>query len=380
MKKLLFSLIAAFVFCLSLVATTNMCVQLKNGNFVRYDVEEVEQVFYEELGNITPYDTAAIDTFGSPLKFEITSDSTVMVVANFLEYRRMVNSPAFYGDTTYYLPSDSVIIIPSKIKIDNKTYQVTKIGQNAFSYWRKLTNIKIPESINIIKDSAFAGCINLKNIELPNSITAIGCFAFAGCTKLTSINIPASVISFGSHWDLESDVEIWDEKLFCLPFYECYNLTSINVHQNNPYYSSIDGILYDKKKTTLISTPEGYYKDVVIPTSVDSICNDAFMKCGKIRNITIPNGIKRIEYNTFFSCHNLQSINIPESVDKIENYAFYECFSLQIIRIPSNVKFIGQDAFVGCNNLGIEIDNSKDNVTVENNAFKGCRFVTWLKE
>jgi len=43
------------------------------------------------------------------------------------------------------------------------------------------------------------------------------------------------------------------------------------------------------------------------------------------------------------------------------------------------VTSIGKKAFYGCENLEIVIDNSKENVIVEENAFDGCKSVKFLK-
>jgi hypothetical protein len=70
---------------------------------------------------------------------------------------------------------------------------------------------------------------------------------------------------------------------------------------------------------------------------------------------------------------------IPEGVTSIGKCAFHGCKSLNSIKIPKSVTSIGEEAFWGCSNLEIVIDNSKDNVKVEESAFKGCKSVKWLK-
>ena len=69
-------------------------------------------------------------------------------------------------------------------------------------------------------------------------VTSIGKHAFLGCSKLASITIPGSVTSIGSY-----------------AFYDCYSLTSITVSDNNKYYKSIDGVLFDKNVQKIIAYP-----------------------------------------------------------------------------------------------------------------------------
>lgn len=66
-----------------------------------------------------------------------------------------------------------------------------------------ITDIAIPNNIEIIESNAFFGCSNLTNIEMHDNVTSIGYSAFENCTSLTSVTIPTSVIGIGaqSFWN-----------------------------------------------------------------------------------------------------------------------------------------------------------------------------------
>ena len=72
------------------------------------------------------------------------------------------------------------------------------------------------------------------------SVTSIGSSAFSWCSSLTEVNIPASVTNIGS----------W-------VFDYCSALTAIHVAEGNTAYSSEDGVLFNKDKTTLVCYPIG---------------------------------------------------------------------------------------------------------------------------
>lgn len=74
---------------------------------------------------------------------------------------------------------------------------VTEIGNYAFSYCMKLTDISFAETITAIGVSAFAYCYALKRIVIPDRITSIGTYAFSKCTALTDITIGRGVTSIG---------------------------------------------------------------------------------------------------------------------------------------------------------------------------------------
>ena len=163
------------------------------------------------------------------------------------------------------------------------------------------------------------------------NVTSIGWGAFKGSSYLTSVTIPNSITSIGYE-----------------AFQYCHDLTSIVVDENNEICASIDGILYDKQKTTLIRCPGGK-TSVEIPNSVTEIGYEAFLGCYWLTSVTIPNSVTSINYGAFNSCESLTSVSIPESVTYIGNKAFEDCENLRKIEIGSSIKKIGDYAFSDCN-------------------------------
>ena len=237
---------------------------------------------------------------------------------------------------------------------------VTWIGSHAFNGCTRLTSITIPESVDYIYYNAFENCINLTSITIPNSVTEIGDRAFGGCTSLTSITIPYSVKEIG-----------WSA------FDGCTSLIAINVATENQNYASVNGVLYNKDRTTIIYYPAGKtdknYKildgvtsvydrafygctdltRVIIPDSVTEIGGSAFNGCTSLVSITMPNSVTKINGDAFSGCTSLTSITIPDSVTKIDYSAFSGCTSLTSITIPDSVTEIGNMAFGGCTSLTV---------------------------
>ncbi|MBE6577398.1 MAG: hypothetical protein E7653_04610 [Ruminococcaceae bacterium] len=75
---------------------------------------------------------------------------------------------------------------------------ITNVGNYAFYYSPKLTNVQLPASVTSIGKLSFAFCSTLESIALPTALTSIGDSCFEGCAALKSIFVPASVNSIGA--------------------------------------------------------------------------------------------------------------------------------------------------------------------------------------
>lgn len=90
---------------------------------------------------------------------------------------------------------------------------------------------------------------------------------------------------------------------------------------------------------------------VILPDSVYSIDEEAFMSCDNLTSVILPESLELIDYSAFSGCSSLSDISIPSSVRKIRDAAFCCCESLTKITIPAAVCEIGEEAFSGCENL-----------------------------
>ncbi len=135
-------------------------------------------------------------------------------------------------------------------------------------------DIVIPEEspdgdrVVAIGGSAFIGCKTVDSVKLPSSISAIGDYAFYAST-LKSITLTAKIRSIGD-----------------CAFANCTFLTAINVDTSNENYCSIDGVLFNKDKSTLITYPSGKSGEVyTIRRGVVRIANAAFLNCSALKKI-----------------------------------------------------------------------------------------------
>ena len=147
---------------------------------------------------------------------------------------------------------------------------------------------------------------DITSVTIESGVTTIGSNAFLGCTSLTSVTIPSSVMTIGDY-----------------AFSYCTSLTEFLVSSGNPNFSSGDGVLYDKDKTTLIAYPVGKTESSFeIPSSVTTIGGFAFGGCTSLASVAIPSSVTTIGEGAFSDCTSLASVAIGDGVTTIGDYAF----------------------------------------------------------
>ena len=238
----------------------------------------------------------------------------------------------------YSVEPSGVLNIPQSIEHDNAVYNITSIGEDAFDYCSKITEVIIPEGVTIIKDFAFGQCWGIvsvgfpetlvtiydrvfcrcnkiQSISLPQSLKKIGASAFLGCDSLSEVVIPASVTSIGNR-----------------AFSECESLLSITVSDDNTKYSSQDGVLFDKAGKTLICYPAGLSGCYNVPSGVETIQEYAFYHNEWLVGVYIPDTVEKINSSAFAYCARLSEVRIPTSITKIDYYAFDDCSKLSDVQ------------------------------------------------
>lgn len=212
---------------------------------------------------------------------------------------------------------DFAMINGSKLTGIVLPYSYSDYQGNIFEFAYSLESIEVDSSNSLFE--SFNGCLYDKagtllavpvnksgGLVIKDDTTEIAVDAMDMCTKITSVTIPESL------HDLET-----------YAFYGCESLVEIRVSADNPYYASVDGVLFDKNLEKLLMYPEG-----------------------RKGSYAVPEGVKTIADASFASCM-IESVRIPASVTSIEDSAFSGCFSLGYIYIGGNPT-LGIDSF----NLG----------------------------
>ncbi len=141
------------------------------------------------------------------------------------------------------------------------------------------------------------------------------------------------------------------EKLDCRILTGMYNLTTIEVDENNPYYDSRDNC----------------------NAVIDSRTNELVMGC---QRTVIPAGISGIGVYAFYGQSGLKSITIPYNVSHISGYAFADCYNLADVKMTNGIRYIGEHAFAGCVSL-MDVWIPDNIAEVQENAFESVNHVIY---
>ena len=228
---------------------------------------------------------------------------------------------------------------------ENKTAEVTR--KDSYSSY-DLTTADIPASV-IYNEETY-------------SVTSIRKYAFDDSNNLVSVTIPNSVTYIGED-----------------AFWGCSSLENINVDKENAYYCDVNGVLFDKEITSLITYPIGKSdSEYTIPGTVTRIEEDAFANCEHLTTVIIPNSVTTIEVFAFGHCTGLTSIKIPDSVEWLGMEAFRYCSNLESVTIGNGLTILEDGVFEDCISLtSIQIPNSITKIT--GGVFAGCTGLTSLE-
>ena len=219
--------------------------------------------------------------------------------------------------------------------------EVKRIGKSAFRNCNQLTEIVLPEGLEVIGDTAFYGCTQLKQISLPKSVSQIGAYAYKGCPLQGTL-------------DLMNIKDIGEGA-----FEGCTGLTSVVLPEN---LLRIEASLFQGCTGLTV---------VNIPQCVTTIGTSAFASCSRLQSVAIPDEVERIEDYAFKGCSNMKHLAIGNSVKKIGVEAFGECRRLKSLSIPASVDSI-LSSFVDCDSVSsLELKDGNRTILIEGKCFNG---------
>lgn len=237
--------------------------------------------------------------------------------------------------------------------------------------------------VDVIGDSAFAGCESLQKLEIPDTVSIIEDFAFSRCVNLREIHIGSGLSSIGNK-----------------AFDECNSLKAVHIHDlaawckiqfldyANPLFYAHN--LYFNNKLV---------ENLTLSEEVELVTSRAFCYCTSLKTLYLE-GARHVEQLAFEGCSNLTAVYISDNVELIDDGVFVDCDKLRYnkyegakylgsdknpyqvcvevlddntgsVKIHPDTKYIAGGAFLNCKNL-TELDVPYGLKSIGARAFMWC--------
>ncbi|MFA7076642.1 MAG: leucine-rich repeat protein, partial [Candidatus Izemoplasmatales bacterium] len=255
---------------------------------------------------------------------------------------------------------------------------ITSIPDLAFTE-AEFSSYEFPSTLVSIGYAAFAGNLNLSDVVIPEGVEVIGDFAFESSTTLSSVVIPASTLivgelAFSNNYPSATIYVTSGTSL--LNFHPAWADSSYNFEYDSAGIIKQDGLVY-VGLSDLTSHVVSYCneKDVVIASEIDilgtvfsvtQINSNVFSRSLTLETVFIPETIKNIMPEAFSGCSSLwQVMFMPNSqLEFIGEEAFAYLKYLESFTLPKNVGYVGENAFAY--NYSLNSFSFEDNAILEN--------------
>ena len=346
------------------ICESEECVNLKIPMTESFGiVTEVKFLAFSGMSNIESVELPITVTKIGDKAF---ADCTNLASVELPKYLEHIGNNAFSG-----CKSLTSIVIPENTQF---------IGNAAFKGCASLTEIHIPASVTKIGDDAFLGCTSLTKItvdennasytsidgnlytkdgkllikyapantaetfKVPESVTVLKENAFADCVNLKLVTIEP-ILPDG----LATKDEKVDKKVPAFEIEVAKQITELK-------YNLVDGNCYLGNKTNayvvFVKATDKQASSYSIHSDTVYIHDAAFKDCEGVASISLPEKIKAIGNQAFSGCSNLSSvIPLSNTLKVIGSKAFEKCTSLTTFTVDKNVEQIGEAAFSGCDGL-----------------------------
>lgn len=195
-----------------------------------------------------------------------------------------------------------------------------------------LSQIRLPTTLRKLHGFSFAIVRGVDTLVLPEGLEEVHTpFYMCGFRRIV---FPSTLRVFDGLNDSYAD--------------DLAYLEEIDVAPDNPYFTSVDGVLFTADMKTLLYYPaakQGAHYDV--PKGVETIGSYAFWGNLNLQSVSLPMGLMEIERSAFANCHSLTSVSLPLTLRSIGECAFLRSRFLKEAVVPPHTA-VDETAFEEC--------------------------------
>ena len=309
-----------------------------------------------------------------------------------------------------YVPGFDSSLIRSESYVSRTGDYVFDHNHDLLAYLGKEREISLPSNVERINIGAFAGNLYLEKVTCNEGLLYIGTSAFCDCHYLEEFVLSDSVVTLSDmsfsftalkEFNITKNVSSVRQYSYWKTAFQHASLEKITVDPDNSFYKAVDGVLFSHDMTHLVYYPEMkkdekyvipegvevidemafyiywefemYLKEIVFPSTLLRISNQAFYYQGELAHITLPDHLTSIGNHAFSGCYKLSSIDfnnelteigheafcyanleeivIPSSITRLELDCFEYCRHLRSVTLPASLEYFDYNVFTGCESL-----------------------------
>ncbi|MBQ8965770.1 leucine-rich repeat domain-containing protein [Ruminococcus sp.] len=202
-----------------------------------------------------------------------------------------------------YMGSSETTTVPHGVRV---------IGDHAFAYNETVREITLPDTVTEVQDFAFERCVSLTRVTMPEGLKRLGKGAFTDCSSLVEVDFPPHLDHIGA-----------------------------NIFYGTAFEASHTEEMLVLSGKYLISY-KGSSDSLQLPDGLEVIGDEAFVRCGSVREVIIPYGVRTIGKGAFRWRSELKKVIIPSTVTYIGENAFVNCHEPEIT-IMNPGGFLGEN-------------------------------------
>ena len=200
-----------------------------------------------------------------------------------------------------------------KISIGDKV----RIIPNYFLYQcTGLAEIKLPESVESIGESAFGECDGIKQFVIPNSVKTVGYLAISYCDNLEKIVVGEGLQSMN----------------FDYLFAACPKLKTLEWNAIN--HNEVKEDLYHQYESC-----QAPVENVIFGDKVEYVPGMLFFGVKTLENVKLGKSVKRIGEAAFRGCTGLTKVEFPDGIETIGDNAFL-LTNIESFFLPASIKSV----------------------------------------
>lgn len=231
------------------------------------------------------------------------------------------------------------------------------VGDWLCGYFGSEYRLVLPSCVKKIRDYAISS-MTLREIEIGSELQTVGAGAFSGCPALERIDVNGENKLYASIdgvlYDKDMSVLLSCpamKRSVALPstvkaieghFEECEDLETIDVDSDNAVYKDIGGILYSKDGKKLLRCPRGKDSISIAPGTTE-LCEFALAGCNRLKTVVVPEGVEAFKWSVFNNCENLQFVFLPATLKNMSELVFDGCANLRMINVAEGKKYSSID-------------------------------------